>query len=121
MKGQSGRQERKQLYQSLRELLWRGESAGAKGVLEGLRGTEEATALENAIKYIHNQRDWIGDYERQREAGYPIGSGLVERQVELVINRRLKRRGMRWLRKNADVVEYLAERGVADGRSTMYR
>ncbi len=102
--GKERKQERNELYQSLRELLWRGESAGAVEVLEGLRGTEEATALEAAIKYIHNQRDWIGDYERWREQGYPIGSGLVERQVELVINRRLKRRGMRWLRNNADSV-----------------
>lgn len=28
----------------------------------------------------------------------------MERQVELVINRRLKGRGMRWLRTNADAV-----------------
>jgi len=33
-----------------------------------------------------------------------VGSELVERQTELVINRRLKKRGMRWKRENADAV-----------------
>ncbi len=33
-----------------------------------------------------------------------MGSGLVERAVELVFNRRLKKRGMRWCRDNADAV-----------------
>ena len=29
---------------------------------------------------------------------------MVEREVDLVINRRMKRRGMRWRRANADAV-----------------
>jgi hypothetical protein len=33
-----------------------------------------------------------------------VGSGIVERAVSLMINRRMKRRGMRWLRKNATAV-----------------
>lgn len=35
--------------------------------------------------------------------GYPAGSGLVERAVAIVINRHMKKRGMRWKRVNATV------------------
>jgi hypothetical protein len=35
---------------------------------------------------------------------------MVERAVELVINRRLKRRGMRWCRANADALVALRVR-----------
>lgn len=103
--GQEYKCERKRLYECLRESLWRGKVSEALRVLEGLRQAgQPVTALEAAIQYLNNQRDWIGDYEAWREAGYSVGSGMVERQVELVINRRLKRRGMRWLRVSADAV-----------------
>lgn len=36
-----------------------------------------------------------------------MGSGLMEREVALVINRRLKQQGMRWCRANADAVVVL--------------
>ena len=38
------------------------------------------------------------------EQGYPVGSGLVERAVAVVINARMKKRGMRWKRANATAV-----------------
>jgi hypothetical protein len=60
--------------------------------------------LEEAITYVDNQREWIGDYQQWQEAGYPVGSGLVERGVAVVINPRMKRRGMRWKRANATAV-----------------
>lgn len=102
--GQQYKRERKRLYECLRGQLWRGKVDEAIGILVGLRGCEKVSALEGAIEYLHNQRDWIGDYEQWKQQGYAVGSGLVERQVELVINRRLKRRGMRWLRTNAEAV-----------------
>lgn len=53
--------ERKRLYECLREHLWRGRVDSAIGLLMQLRGPEEVSLLEQAIEYIHNQRDWIGD------------------------------------------------------------
>jgi hypothetical protein len=50
--------------------------------------------VEDAIGYLETQRDWMGNYEGWQEQGYPVGSGLVERAV--VINARMKKRGMRW-------------------------
>lgn len=61
-------------------------------------------ALEEAIRYLETQQDWLGNYARWQEQGYPVGSGLVERAVALVINIRMKKRGMRWKRANATAV-----------------
>jgi hypothetical protein len=66
--------------------------------------------LEEAITYVENQREWIGNYQQWQEAGYPVGSGLVERGVSVVINPRMKRRGMRWKRTNANAVVALRVR-----------
>lgn len=46
----------------------------------------------------------MGDYHAWKEQGYPVGSGLVERAVAIVINARMKKRGMRWKRDNATAV-----------------
>jgi len=53
---------------------------------------------------VENQRAWIGSYEQWRKQGYPVGSGMIERAVILVINRRMKKRGMRWCRPNATAI-----------------
>ncbi len=69
----------------------------ALDILTGLRAAEEAERLEpleSAICYIEGRRGWIGDYGAWRKLWLPVGSGLVE----LVINWRAKRRGMRWKR-----------------------
>jgi hypothetical protein len=100
--GKGCREERHSLYEQLRGYLWQGMVSEAIEVLLGLRGTERVEALEVAIGYIQNQHDWIGNYEQWQQTGYPVGSGLIERQVELVIDRRMKRQGMRWLRANAN-------------------
>jgi hypothetical protein len=60
--------------------------------------------LEDAIRYLQTQHDWISKYEQWREQGYPVGSGLVERAVAVVINVRMKKRGMRRIRANATAV-----------------
>ncbi len=96
--------ERHRLYEQLRDYLWQGRVSDAIELPIGLRGNQRVEALEAAITYISNQRDWIGNYEEWKQTGYPIGSGMIERQVELVIDRRMKRQGMRWLRANADAL-----------------
>ena len=53
---------------------------------------------------MEHQRAWIGSYEDWRKLGYPVGSGMIERAVAIVINRRMKKRGMRWCRSNAPAI-----------------
>jgi hypothetical protein len=90
-----------------RSWLWHG---GVEQAVQGLRnlGTglpaEPLETIEKAIAYLEHQRPWIGSYEHWRKLGYPVGSGMIERAVALVINRRMKKRGMRWCRPNATAV-----------------
>jgi len=87
--------------------LWHGQVDQA---LHGLRTlasglpAEASEAITKAITYLENQRPWMGSYEHWRKQGYPVGSGMIERAVALVINRRMKKRGMRWCRPNATAV-----------------
>jgi hypothetical protein len=90
-----------------RSWLWQG---GVDQAVQGLRnlGTglsaEPLETIKKAITYLENQRRWIGSYEHWRKLGYPVGSGMIERAVALVINRRMKKRGMRWRRANGTAV-----------------
>jgi hypothetical protein len=65
---------------------------------------EQSETIQQAITYLEHQRPWIGSYEHWRKRGYPVGSGMIERAVTLVINRRMKKRGMRWCRPNATAI-----------------
>lgn len=87
-------------------LLWQGEREQALAHLHSLRPTtgEVPPPLEDAIRYLETQKDWLGNYEQWQNDGYPVGSGLVERAVAIVINMRMKKRGMRWKRANATAV-----------------
>jgi hypothetical protein len=91
----------------LRTWLWKGEVHKAHALL--LRWQAEPAgatieALKKALTYLGTQQDWIGSYEQWKQDGYPIGSGIIERAVAVVINRRMKKRGMSWLRPNATAV-----------------
>lgn len=82
----------------------------ACGLIEGLKqvceaGKEELSGLQ---VYIRNNQEAIPNYLKLKEEGYPVGSGAVEKQVDLVINRRMKgKRGMRWTRNGADALAAL--------------
>jgi len=43
----------------------------------------------------------MGDYDHWKQQGYPKGLGIIERAVAMVINRRMKKRGMRGIWGNA--------------------
>lgn len=103
--GGQRRAQRRVLHQVLGALAWTGQVDALEQALVGLRTPgEEVAALDSAIRYLRNQRDWLGNYQAWQARGYPIGSGAVERGVEVVINRRLAGRGRRWCRANADAV-----------------
>lgn len=102
----SERQRDYQLYLH-RFWLWHG---GVDQALQGLRDlgaglcAEPLEAIKKAMRYVEHQRTWIGSYEEWRKQGYPVGSGMIERAVTLVLNRRMKKRGMRWCRANATAI-----------------
>lgn len=79
---------------------------------------EPVPLLEQTVRSLEGQRAWLGDYAAWQQ-GYPVGSGLIERAVAIVINWRMKGRGMRWRRANASAVvalrvRHLNARGASD-------
>jgi hypothetical protein len=102
----SAHQRNYQLYLH-RFWLWHG---GVDQAVQGLRDlgkglpAEPSETIQQAVTYLEHQRAWIGSYKEWRKLGYPVGSGMIERAVTLVINRRMKKRGMRWCRPNATAI-----------------
>ena len=102
------RQEVGTVCHTLMELLVRGRTEETLRQLVKLSHRYPTDSLRELMTYVSNNADWIGDYDRLRSEGYPVGSGAVEKAVDIVINRRLKgRRGMSWKRVCADQVAAL--------------
>jgi hypothetical protein len=114
--GAANRALRRQAHQTIPDLLWQGKGDEAVVALRELRPSsgERVAALEEALTYLQTQQGWLGNYQAWQAAGEPVGSGMVEREVALVINPRLKHRGMRWRRDNADAVVALRVRTIND-------
>jgi len=102
------RKERRELYQKVRGRLWRGEVEESLSVLEGCRGrTNNEEKLDELIGYVRNREGSIVAYgERRRKRRY-IGSGGVEKANDVIVARRMKRRGMHWSEESADALAAL--------------
>lgn len=60
-------------------------------------------AVGEFARFLSAHAAQIPDYAARRAAGQTIGSGAVEKGVDVVVNRRMKgRRGMRWRRDRAE-------------------
>lgn len=106
------------MHRTLPDLLWHGDLEATLAALRALRPeppAEPIPVLEQTVRYLEGQRAWLGDYAAWQEAGYPVGSGLIERAVAVAINWRMKGRGMRWRRANASAVVALRVRELNAG------
>lgn len=56
---------------------------------------EAAQARDGVVSYLEQRRAQL-DYAKFLEAGYPIGSGIVESANKLVVEARMKGSGMHW-------------------------
>jgi hypothetical protein len=61
----------------------------------------QAGAIGTAHGYLASRREQVR-YATFRAAGYPIGSGIVESANKLIVEARLKGRGMHWARVNVN-------------------
>lgn len=66
-----------------------------EGLSGCLVGSEAETIVANSLGYLAKRYDQL-HYRRFREAGLPIGSGIVESANKVVVEARLKGAGMRW-------------------------
>lgn len=100
--------ERAPWSERLEALLEVGDVPGTLAVLAELAGVAPHPALEEFADYLTALAPRIPNYAARRAAGERIGSGGVEKGVDMVANRRLKgKRGMRWWRERVEGVTAL--------------
>ncbi len=76
---------------------------GALAVLAAVAAVAPHPALTEFAGYLQTLAPCIPNYAARRAAGERIGSGGIEKGVDVVVNRRCKgRRGMRWWRERID-------------------
>jgi hypothetical protein len=92
------------------ERLKRGAAQKVLAALEsGLEpeGTaEEDAPVRSGHRYLTHRLDCL-DYPRAQALGLPIGSGLIESGHRHVLQARLKKPGIAWLRAHADQIAHL--------------
>jgi hypothetical protein len=82
-----------------------GDVPGAVAVLAEVAALAPHPALIEFAGYVTTLAPAIPNYAERRAAGQRIGSGGIEKGVDVVVNRRLKgRRGMRWWRDRIEGV-----------------
>ncbi len=87
----------------IEEQLEAGKVAAAVETLALLARQAPHPALGEFARLLTAHAAQIPDYAARRAVGQTIGSGAVEKGVDVVVNRRMKgRRGMRWRRDRAE-------------------
>lgn len=79
---------------------------GLKGMLnlkEKQWKASQKKAIEDTLRYFENHREWM-KYHHYLEAGYPIGSGVVESTCGHTVKRRMEGTGRRWSIKGAEAM-----------------
>ena len=76
--------------------LWRGETQKSLDYLKHEVVAKNPLKLQELIGYLEKHQHEIIDYQRRQQAGKTIGSGRMEKGVDLVVGHRQKRKGMSW-------------------------
>ena len=98
-------EERAEWTQRIEPCLDTGDVAAARAVLTALAATVSVPEVGEFADFLTDQAPRIPNYAARRAAGQPIGSGGVEKSVDVVVNRRFKgKRGMKWRRARAEGV-----------------
>ena len=98
---------RREVMDTTLEYLDSGDVDGASKYIHDLRKRfrkrYKRKHLQRLADYIKRNREGIW-YQEAREKGIPIGAGSADKTGDILICRRMKLRGMRWSRANADKV-----------------
>lgn len=91
---------KQEMIELLLPYLWQGKVMTAVLALKFLIPKNKAKQ-EELIGYLEKNEAYIIDYERRKKAGKVIGSGRVEKQNDLIVAKRQKRKGMAWSPKGS--------------------
>ncbi len=76
--------------------LWRGKIEESLDYLRNEIETRNQTKLDELINYFVKHKSSIINYELRKKAKKTIGSGRIEKGVDLTIGKRQKHKGMSW-------------------------
>lgn len=93
--------EKSQHLKFLLSQLWRGNTATALEYLRHHVVVKNQDKWQELINYLEKHQAEIINYNRRRRAGKTIGSGQVEKGVDLTVGSRQKHRGMSWSPKGS--------------------
>lgn len=102
------REKAKQWASDIKSHLWEGRTSEAKDAVATMRQTLRSPKKREALRvlqvYLKNNTERM-NYPAYREAGYPVGSGMIESHCKRVVQQRCKHSGMRnWRTRNAESV-----------------
>jgi hypothetical protein len=100
--------EQKRLH--LREILpqlWCGQLSKAMDYLRTQVQARSPDTLQELLTYLEKHKSEIIDYRRRQKAGKTIGSGRVEKGVDVVVGHRQKNKGMSWSEKGSRALAVL--------------
>ena len=86
--------------QTMLQALWQGRSAEACATLQAVTAKNGAKQAE-LLGYLQKNEAYLIDYEKRRQAGKVIGSGRMEKQNDVVVAQRQKRKGMSWSKQGS--------------------
>lgn len=75
--------------------LWKGNAIAAVLILKFMNVKNQAKR-EELIAYLEKNTDYIINYEQRKAVGKIIGSGRTEKQNDIIVSKRQKRKGMSW-------------------------
>lgn len=84
----------------LLEALWHGETAQACTHLQSLV-PKNAAKHKELLGYLEKNQTSIIDYDKRQQAGKVIGSGRMEKQNDVIVAQRQKRKGMSWSKQGS--------------------
>jgi hypothetical protein len=85
----------------LKFLLWNGNAAEAIIYIDNLSRVKNETKQKELRDYLEKHQDEIINYGLRKDAGKTIGSGRGEKQNDIVVAHRQKKKGMAWSPKGS--------------------
>ena len=80
--------------------LWEGRGDQPIKYLAEMKVKNEKKRAE-LLGYLEKNRNYLIDYRRRKEAGKIIGSGRMEKQNDIIVAKRQKKKGMSWSKKGS--------------------
>ncbi|WP_146138613.1 hypothetical protein [Chroococcidiopsis cubana] len=87
--------------------LWQGNTAIALGYLKHQVQVRNLDKWQELIGYLEKHQHEIINYKRRSQAGKTLGSGRIEKGVDLTVGLRQKNKGMSWSRLGSRALSLL--------------